>query len=78
MADAPEAWVAVELSILAKSVRVEGAAGGRGGVKIEMIRAKLHREQQIDNKCAGLKRAIKRAERTSLIPSDEYSNYFRS
>jgi hypothetical protein len=39
-----------------------------------MMRAKLHQEQQIDNKCVALKLAIKLAAQTSLTPSDEYSN----
>jgi len=42
-----------------------------------MMWEKLHHAQQIGNKCAVLKPAIGLAERTSLTPSDEYSNYFR-
>jgi hypothetical protein len=38
---------------------------------------KFHDAQQIGNKCALLKLAIVFAARTSLMPADEYSKYFR-
>jgi hypothetical protein len=42
--------------------------------KIKMMGAKLQPEQQIGNKCGALKPAIRLAARTSVMPSDEYSN----
>jgi hypothetical protein len=63
---------------LSRSVGVGDCGSGRGEVKIKMMRAKLHQVQQIDNKCAALKLAIKLAARTSLMPSDEYSNNLRT